>query len=61
MLAFNAMCLSGTSTQPPVDGVAVQLHDGFEPAIVRNCRRLGRGANPPGFSFSDWLRDRRSR
>ena len=61
MLAFNAMRSSDSSTQPPADRVAVQLHDGLEPAIVRNCSRLGRSANPPGFSFSDWLRDRRSR
>jgi hypothetical protein len=29
--------------------------------VVRNCSRLGRSANPPGFSFSDWLRDLRRR
>ena len=58
MFAFNAMRSSDSSTQPAVDRVAVQLHDGLESAIVLNCRRLGRSANPPGFSFSDWLRDR---
>ena len=61
MLAFDAMRSSDSSTRPPVNQVAVQVHDAHEPAIVRNCRRLGRSANPPGFSFSDWLRDRRSR
>ena len=61
MLAFDAMRSSDSSTQPAVDRVAVQLPDGLEPAFIRSCSRLGRTANPPGFSFSDWLRDWRSR
>jgi hypothetical protein len=61
MVAFDATRWSDSSTQPAVDSVAVQLPDGLEPTFIRSCRRLGRIANPPGFSFSDWLRDRRSR
>lgn len=61
MLAFDAMRSSDSPTCPPVNQVAVQVHDAHEPTMVRNCSRLGRSANPPGFSFSDWLRDRRSR
>ena len=61
MLAFDAMRSSDASTQPAANRVAVQVADAPEPAAVRNCSRLGRSANPPGFSFSDWLRDRRSR
>lgn len=28
---------------------------------VHNCTRIGRVANPPGFSFSDWFRAGRRR
>lgn len=28
---------------------------------ITSCSRLGRTANPPGFSLTDWLRPRRSR
>ena len=61
MLAFNTTRSSDGSTHPASNGVAVQVADAAEPAAVRNCSRLGRSANPPGFSFGDWLRDRRSR
>ena len=61
MLAFNAMRSPDPSNLPAKTRVAVQVSDAVEPPIVRNCSRLGRIANPPGFSFSDWLRDRRSR
>jgi hypothetical protein len=61
MLAFDAMRSSDSSTLPTVNQVAMQVTDAHEPAFIRNCNRLGRSANPPGFSFSDWLRDRRSR
>jgi hypothetical protein len=61
MLAFDAMRSSGSSTQPAANHVAVQIPDVHEPTAIRNCNRLGRSANPPGFSFSDWLRDRRRR
>jgi hypothetical protein len=29
--------------------------------VVYNCTRLGRTANPPSFSFSDWFRFGRRR
>ena len=61
MLAFDAMHSSDSPTQLAASGVAVQVADAAEPTVIRNCSRLGRSANPPGFSFSDWLRDRRSR
>jgi hypothetical protein len=61
MLAFDATRSSDGSAQPVSNGVAVQVADSPEPATIRNCSRLGRSANPPGFSFADWLRDRRSR
>lgn len=61
MLASNAMRTSDSSARPTASGVAVQVSDSSEPTLVRNCSRLGRSANPPGFSFADWLRDRRSR
>ncbi len=61
MLAFNAMHTSDSTANPVATQVAVPISDSCEPAAVRNCSRLGRSANPPGFSFSDWLRDRRSR
>ena len=61
MLAFDAMRSSDSSTLPTVNQVAVQVASSAEPAIVRSCSRLGRSANPPRFSFSDWLRDRRRR
>jgi hypothetical protein len=31
------------------------------PVAVQSCSRIGRIANPPGFSFSEWLRPRRKR
>jgi hypothetical protein len=61
MLAFNAMRSSDSSTRPIVNQVAVQVTDAHEPTVIHNCSRLGRSANPPGFSFSEWLRERRSR
>lgn len=61
MIAYDAMRSSDSSTRAASNGVAVQVADLPEPAAVRNCSRLGRSANPPGFSFGDWLRDRRSR
>ena len=61
MLAFDATRSSDGSVPSASIGVAVQVADLPEPAAVRNCSRLGRSANPPGFSFGDWLRDWRSR
>lgn len=31
------------------------------PVLVHSCSRLGRVANPPGFSFSAWFRSARRR
>ncbi|MEH3140839.1 MAG: hypothetical protein PGN37_11780 [Mycobacterium kyogaense] len=31
------------------------------PVLVHSCSRLGRVANPPGFSFSNWFRSARRR
>lgn len=31
------------------------------PVLVHSCSRLGRVANPPGFSLSDWFRSARRR
>jgi hypothetical protein len=61
MLAFDAMRTSDSSSRQGSNTVAAQVTDGMEHPIVLNCSRLGRSANPPGFSFSDWLRERRRR
>ena len=61
MPAFDARRSSAPPTHPAADNVAVQVHDGRELTVIRNCSRLGRSANPPGFSFSEWLRDWRNR
>lgn len=42
---------AATPDGAPLDGVA---------AII-SCSRLGRTANPPTFSLTDWLRPRRRR
>ena len=53
----------------PVDSVVTEA-DGEEsargvtaaqPLAIRNCSRLGRVANPPGFSIADWFRTGRRR
>jgi hypothetical protein len=31
------------------------------PAMVYNCNRLGRVANPPSFSLAEWFRSARQR
>ena len=61
MIAFDATRSAGPSTHPPSNQIAVQVPDALEPTVIRSCSRLGRSANPPGFSFSDWLRDWRRR
>ncbi len=61
MFAFDATHASDPPPLPAPGRVAAQVTDVPEPKVVRNCSRLGRSANPPGFSFSDWLRDWRSR
>lgn len=42
---------AATPDGAPLDGVAA----------VISCSRLGRTANPPTFSLTDWLRPRRRR
>ena len=53
----------------PVDSVVTEA-DGedsargaavAQPLAIRNCSRLGRVANPPGFSIADWFRSSRRR
>lgn len=61
MIAFDATRSAGPPTYPPANQIAVSVPDAHEPTVIRNCSRLGRSANPPGFSFSDWLRDLRRR
>lgn len=61
MLAFRATRSEDLPSQPADNHVAVQLSDACGPPLIRNCYRLGRSANPPGFSFSDWLREWRRR
>jgi hypothetical protein len=60
MRALSSMSSSDSSTHPAVSQIAVQVPDTLRPA-VRNCSRLVRIANPPGFSFTEWLRDLRNR
>jgi hypothetical protein len=56
------MLSSGDPVSTAIDGddsareVAVQ-----RPMAVQSCSRIGRVANPPGFSFSEWLRPGRKR
>jgi hypothetical protein len=45
-----------TSTLPPVVDTAL---DATSLVVVYNCSRLGRTANPPRFSFTDFFRLRR--
>jgi hypothetical protein len=61
MIAFDGMRTSDSSIPFSANGVAAQVTDAHGTAVVRNCSRLGRSANPPGFSLSDWLRERRHR
>jgi hypothetical protein len=58
MLAFDATRTSDLPTARSFEQITVHVSDLREPAMVRSCSRLGLSANPPGFSFSDWLQDR---
>jgi hypothetical protein len=49
-----------TSTLPPVVETAQDIA-AQSVVVVYNCSRLGRTANPPRFSFSDWFRFGRRR
>lgn len=47
---------TGTDGVDSARGVA-----GQHPVATLNCSRIGRVANPPGFSISDWFRSSRRR
>lgn len=47
---------TGADGQDSASVVAAQ-----RPVAVRNCTRIGRVANPPGFSFTEWFRAGRRR
>lgn len=42
----------GTHPKPSSTSAFVAAH---QPIMVHSCRRLGRVANPPSFSLTDWL------
>ena len=56
MTAIDASSATGASSVCGADVVTPQL-----PIRVHSCRRLGRVANPPSFSFTDWVRSARRR
>jgi hypothetical protein len=56
MSTIDASYSVGASSVRGTDEVTAQL-----PTAVYNCTRLGRVANPPKFSFADWLRSARRR
>jgi hypothetical protein len=56
MSMINASYSAGASSVRGTDEVTAQI-----PTAIYNCTRLGRVANPPKFSFADWLRFARRR
>jgi hypothetical protein len=56
MSVLGDPALSGTNGDDSAQGVATQL-----PIAVHSCNRLGRVANPPGFSLTAWFRSSRRR
>ena len=56
MTAIDASSATGASSVCGADVVTPQL-----PIRLHSCRRLGRVANPPSFSFTDWVRSARRR
>jgi len=56
MSTVGAPCPAASSVSKIDDAVTEQ-----RAVVVYNCNRLGRTANPPGFSLSDWFRPRRRR
>jgi hypothetical protein len=54
MTTIDASLTAGASGAGSADDVTAQ-----RPLMVYTCSRLGRVANPPSFSFADWLRARR--
>jgi hypothetical protein len=56
MSHMSASFASGAAVVHADDAVTAQA-----PIAVYNCSRLGRVANPPSFSFTDWFRFARRR
>jgi hypothetical protein len=54
MTTIDASLTAGASGAGSADDVTAQ-----RPLMVYTCSRLGRVANPPSFSFTDWFRARR--
>lgn len=56
--------MSQMSASLSAGGVGTRADDDVTaqgPAMVHSCSRLGRVANPPGFSFADLFRSARRR
>ena len=56
MATVSVPCPAASSVGKIDDDVTEQ-----RTVVVYTCNRLGRTANPPGFSLSDWFRPRRRR
>lgn len=56
MSSLGKPAAAGVDGEDTAGGVAAQ-----RPVTVYSCNRLGRVANPPGFSLTDWLRSSRRR
>jgi hypothetical protein len=56
MAQVGASFVSGAGGAQAGDEVTGQI-----PIAVHSCSRIGRVANPPGFSFADWFRSARRR
>ena len=56
MSTIDASLTAGASGANSADDVTAQ-----RPIMVYSCKRLGRVANPPSFSLSDWFRSARRR
>jgi hypothetical protein len=49
--------MSTAGAAPPIASSTVQVDEGEDRVVaVYTCSRLGRTANPPGFSFRDFFR-----
>lgn len=60
MVGRDELGASGVAGGDAFDDAGGQLSTG-SPIAVHSCSRLGRVANPPGFSFSSWFRPGRRR
>lgn len=56
MLSPGDPVVAGADGDDSAHGIAVQ-----RPVTVHSCSRIGRVANPPGFSISEWFRSGRKR